>query len=196
MAEPLTFRVATEAEFEAIHHLNYRTFVEEIPQHEPNPEHRLVDRFHDQNTYLVAMRGERLVGMIALRSERPFSLDQKLGNVDPYLPPGRSVCEVRLLAVLPGERRGRVLWGLLRLAHEQFLGRGWDLAISSCTPGQMKLYRHLGFVAFGPIVGTAAAPFQPMYLTVESFEETTKTLEAKSRVSVLPKRRRTLPATG
>ena len=97
---------------------------------------------------------------------------------------------------MAGERRGRVLWGLLRLAHEQFLGRGWDLAISSCTPGQMKLYRHLGFVAFGPIVGTAAAPFQPMYLTVESFEETTKTLAAKSGVTVLPKRSRTLPATG
>ncbi|HRE06968.1 MAG TPA: hypothetical protein PKX00_15250 [Opitutaceae bacterium] len=33
-ATSLHFKLATEAwEFEAIHRLNYRTFVEEIPQH-------------------------------------------------------------------------------------------------------------------------------------------------------------------
>src|SRR4029079_6935081 len=35
-----------------------------------------------------------------------------------------------------------------------------------------KLYRHLGFVPFGPRVGTDEAPFQPMYITIEGFEET------------------------
>jgi hypothetical protein len=196
MAEPIVFRVATEAEFEAIHRLNYRTFVEEIPQHDPNPDHRLVDRFHEENTYLVAMRGDKLVGMMAVRGERPFSLDQKLPNLDSYLPPGRSPCEVRLLAVLPGERKGRVFWGLLRLVHEHIVGRGWDIAVSSCTTRQLKLYQHIGFVAFGPLVGTAKAQFQPMYITVEAYLEHTRALEAKSQFRVLPKRSRTLPATG
>jgi hypothetical protein len=197
MAEPLIFRVGGEAEFEAIHRLNYRTFVEEIPQHAPNPEHRLVDRFHDQNTYLVAMRGDRLVGMMAVRGERPFSLDQKVPELDSYLPAGRSLCEVRLLAVLPGERRGRVFWGLLRLVHEHLLGRGWDCAVSSCTVRQMKLYEHIGFVPFGPLVGTATAQFQPMYITVEAYEERTRALEARTEFGVaLSKRSRTLPATG
>jgi hypothetical protein len=197
MAEPLIFRVGTEAEFEAIHRLNYRTFVEEIPQHEPNSEHRLVDKFHDQNTYLVAMRGDRLVGMMAVRNERPFSLDQKVPNLDSYLPPGRVPCEVRLLAVLPGERRGRVFWGLLRLVYEHIVARGWDLAVSSCTTRQLKLYTHIGFVPFGPLVGTAKAPFQPMYITVEAYENATRELEAKTQFGVgLAKRSRTLPATG
>jgi len=31
--------------------------------------------------------GDQLVGMMALRGQRPFSLDEKLGSVDPYLPP-------------------------------------------------------------------------------------------------------------
>jgi hypothetical protein len=196
MAEPIVFRVATEAEFEAIHRLNYRTFVEEIPQHEPNQEHRLVDKFHDQNTYLVAMRGDRLVGMMAVRGERPFSLDQKVPDLDSHLPPGRVPCEVRLLAVLPGERRGRVFWGLLRLVHEHIVARGWDIAVSSCTTRQLKLYEHIGFVPFGPLVGTAKARFQPMYITVEAYEERTKALEARTQFAVVPKRRRTLPATG
>ena len=40
----LKFKIASEDwELEAIHRLNYKTFVEEIPQHANNPEQRLVD---------------------------------------------------------------------------------------------------------------------------------------------------------
>src|SRR5207249_9548347 len=111
----LRFKVAnTPEEFEQIHALNYRTFVEEIPQHTSNRERRLVDRFHEQNTYLICLRADRLVGMMAVRGDRPFSLDAKLPALDTYLPAGRSLCEIRLLAVVPRERRGRVFWGLAR----------------------------------------------------------------------------------
>src|SRR3954465_11782876 len=98
----LTLKIAREEwEFEQIHRLNYRTFVEEIPQHTPNPDGRLVDRFHAENTYLIAVAGERGVGMLAMRDRRPFSLDAKLSDLDGYLPPHRSVAEVRLMAVEP-----------------------------------------------------------------------------------------------
>ena len=33
----------------------------------------------DQNTYLVAKAGDDVVSMVAIRADRPFSLDQKLG---------------------------------------------------------------------------------------------------------------------
>ena len=86
--EALQFRIATEAaEFEAIHRLNYKTFVEEIPQHERNPEQRLVDKFHAENTYAICRHGQELVGMVAGRSARPFSLDNKLPDLDRHLPP-------------------------------------------------------------------------------------------------------------
>jgi hypothetical protein len=62
---PLAYKIATEAsEFEAIHRLNYDTFVEEIPQHGANPERRLVDRFHAQNTYVICLDGPRMAGMV------------------------------------------------------------------------------------------------------------------------------------
>ena len=78
------YKVATESlEFEQIFQLAYDTFVEEIPQHQPNPDRRHVDRFHDENTYLIALAGDEVVGMLAIRGDRPFSLDEKLGNVDP-----------------------------------------------------------------------------------------------------------------
>ena len=40
----LRFKIASEeSEFDLIFRLNYKTFVEEIPQHPPNPEKRLVE---------------------------------------------------------------------------------------------------------------------------------------------------------
>jgi len=190
MALRLRFKVADDAsEIEQIFRLGYETFVEEIPQHPPNPERRHVDRFHDENTYLIAADGEAVVGMLAVRSQRPFSLDQKLGGVDAYLPPGRRICELRLLAVRPSHRRGVVFRGLIDLLLAHGRARGYDLAIISGTLRQAKLYRHLGFEPFGPLVGTAEAPFQPMYITIEHFERTTPTLAEPRRrepVSFLP----------
>ena len=48
---------------------------------------------------------------------------------------------------------------------------GYDLAIISGTTRQEKLYKHLGFIPFGPLVGSDEARFQPMYIPVERFEE-------------------------
>ncbi|MGH7199124.1 MAG: aminotransferase, partial [Planctomycetaceae bacterium] len=90
------FKVATEAwEFEQIHRLNYRTFVEEIPQHAPNADGALVDRFHDENAYVIATRGRQVLGMLAVRDRRPFSLDRKLPGLDGLLPRTERPVEVR-----------------------------------------------------------------------------------------------------
>lgn len=175
---PLVFKFATEDwEIEQIHRLNYRTFVEEIPQHKASPTHRLVDKFHAENTYLICLNGQKLVGMLAARGNRPFSLDQKLPELDTYLPKGRTVCEIRLLAIdksFRGSRGGQILSGLLALLWQHGVERGYDLAIISGTMRQLRLYQHLGFVPFGPLVGTGEAQFQPMYVTLETFEVTAR----------------------
>jgi len=168
----LQFKVASQDwEFEQIHQLNYRTFVEEIPQHQPSGTPRLVDKFHHENTYLICLSNNRVVGMIAARGRRPFSLDQKLPNLDSYLPPGRRTCEIRLLSVEKEFRNGQVFRGLTALIWQYGLEHGYDLGIISGTTRQQRLYRHLGFVPFGPLLGSGEASFQPMYLTLENFEK-------------------------
>lgn len=161
-------RIATEDwEFAEIHRLNYETFVEEIPQHEPNPSGRLVDRFHDQNIYIIAVTGRCVLGMVAIRCSRPFSLDHKLPDLDAYLAEGRRVCELRLLAVDKRYRAGPLLRRLLAAAWHYCVERGYDTAVISGTTRQLKLYRHLGFTPFGPLVGSSRAQFQPMMITRE-----------------------------
>ncbi len=176
--QPLVFKFASEDwEFEAIHRLNYQTFAEEIPQHQRSPSHRLVDKFHAENTYLICLCGRQLVGMLAARGNRPFSLDQKLPNLDADLPPGRRVVEIRLLAIdrkFRGARGGQVLSGILALLWQHGVEKGYDLAIISGTTRQLRLYQHLGFVPFGPLVGAGEAQFQPMYVTLETFEVTAR----------------------
>src|SRR5437867_9830958 len=172
---PLVFKFADEDwEFEQIHRLNYKTFVEEIRQHEASPAQRLVDKFHSENTYLICLCGRKLAGMLAVRGSRPFSLDQKLDHLDSYLPTGRKICEIRLLAVERKFRGAQVLQGILALLWQHGVEKGYDLAIISGTTRQFKLYQHLGFIPFGPAVGTGEAQFQPMYVTLETFEATAR----------------------
>src|SRR5678816_2136774 len=172
---PVVFKTASEDwEFEGIHRLNYKTFVEEIPQHKASPTQRLVDKFHDENTYLICLSGRKLAGMLAVRGARPFSLDQKLDKLDSYLPAGRKLCEIRLLAVEKKFRGAQVLQGILALLWQHGIEKSYDLAVISGTPRQFRLYRHLGFIPFGPVVGTGEAQFQPMYVTLETFESTAR----------------------
>jgi hypothetical protein len=167
---PLRVKIATEDwEFDQIHRLNHQTFAEEIPQHPATVSRRLVDKFHGENVYVVALDGDRLAGMIAIRTHRPFSLDQRLPNLDSYLPASRSMCELRLLAVDKPDRAGRLLPSLLDYVWRYCVGEGFDLALISGITRQLKLYRHLGFEPFGPLVGTPDARFQPMMLTLERF---------------------------
>ena len=169
------FKFASEDwEFEQIHRLNYRTFVEEIPQHQASPNQRLVDKFHAENTYLICLSNQKLAGMLAVRGIRPFSLDQKLPNLDAFLPTGRTVCEIRLLAIEKKFRGAQVLQGILALLWQHGVEKGYDLAIISGTTRQQRLYQHLGFVPFGPLVGSGDAQFQPMYVTLETFEVTAR----------------------
>ena len=187
MNPPLNFKVAaTPDEFEAIHALNYRTFVEEIPQHSPNGERRLVDKFHAENTYLIACSGAQLAGMIALRARRPFSLDAKLPDLDAHLPPGRHWVEVRLLAVEKAWRGTKVFAGLMRLLEREVTARGIDAAVVSATTRQRRLYEHLGFEPFGPLVGREGAWYQPMQVTLERFRQRLAPHFERPKVNLLP----------
>jgi GNAT superfamily N-acetyltransferase len=166
----LHYKIAEQAELDAIHRLNYQTFVEEIPQHAPNSRRLLIDRFHAGNTYVICLAEGHLAGMVCGRCDRPFSLDQKLANLDRCLPTHRKAVEIRLLSIAPAYRKTAVFSGLMDFLSRHFLEQGCDLAVISGTVRELKLYRHLGFETFGDRVGTADAAYQPMYLTLDALK--------------------------
>ena len=164
----------SEEEYRQIHELNYQTFVEEIPQHEKNEARKLVDRFHTENTYIIAKESERIIGMIAVRATRPFSLDQKLPNLDSYLHEVEAPCEIRLLSIHPEYRKGSVFFGLIDQLIRYCLQKNYDAALISGTEREWRLYRKLGFEPFGPMTGQEGAKFQPMKLTKHRFVKATQ----------------------
>lgn len=173
-----TYKIAdSQDEMEQIYRLNYETFVEEIPQHQTNEEEKLVDRFHEENIYVIAKLAGEVVGMIAVRGERPFSLDQKLDNLDDYLSGTDIPCEIRLLSIKPNYRGGRIFYGLCEKLVSYCLKKDYTVALISGTLREAKLYRHVGFQPFGPLVGTEEAPYQPMYITKQQFEASSKVFQ-------------------
>ena len=183
MKEKLEFKIASEEwEFERIAELNYKTFVEEIPQHERNTERSLLDKFHSENTYIICTRGKKLLGMMAVRDKRPFSLDQKLSDLDSYLPEHNLACEFRLLSIEQEHRNLRIIQGLLVVLAKFADEKGYDIALISANVRRLRFYKQFGFKAFGPEVGSEKAPYQPMYLTLKSSLEFRKKSKILTRM--------------
>jgi aspartate aminotransferase-like enzyme len=165
MGSRYIYKVAClESEFAQIHRLNHDTFANEIPQHPGRSDGILVDKFHQENTYFICLKDDELIGMIAARAKRPFSLDYKISELDSFLPPHKSVCEIRLLAIRKNNRAGYILFKLMEQIAQFSQAQCYDLLVMSGTLRQLKLYRHIGFVPFGPVVGTSDASYQPMYI--------------------------------
>ncbi|MFA6571592.1 MAG: aminotransferase class V-fold PLP-dependent enzyme [Bacteroidota bacterium] len=176
-------------ELEEVCRLNHQTFSEEIEQHEKTSDGLLIDKFHSENQYFICLDGQEIAGMLAIRNTRPFSLDYKLDNLDSYLPPYNSLYEIRLLTVKPNYRNSIVLFNLFKSVSSHLIKEGCDIALISGFVGQQRLYRSIGCVPFGPLVGDTVK-FQPMYLSPDYFLKARhRTLALRSqqkRINALP----------
>ncbi len=175
LPKKIKFKVAKNTdEFDQIARLNYQTFVEEIPQHETNDKHSLTDKMHAKNRYIIAKKGGQVIGMVALNEERPFSLDQKIPNLNAYIPPHyKRLCEVRLLSIKPQFRKGKILVGLIKAICKYVLKNDVECLLISGTTRELKMYRSFGFKPFYQLVGKEGAWYQPMMLEITP-EETDK----------------------
>lgn len=160
----LVFKEATEGdEISQLQRLNYRTFVEELRQYETNPSGVLVDRFHADNRYFVAIEAGELLGMISINGNGPFSIEARLpdvGVMERFYDP----CEVRLLAIAPGARYGMVLAGLFWQVYAAAVKDGRSHMLISGVSERREMYESLGFRELGPAVRSGEASYIPMAL--------------------------------
>ena len=164
----LIIKVAeTEEEFNQIYKLNYQTFVEEVKQHSTNKSKTLIDKFDKQNIYFIALEENKLIGMIALKDSRPFSLDHKLSNLDTLIPKVNNIVEIRLLTIIKSRRNSTVLFKMLQYINETKILSKYELILITAIINQIKLYKHIGFESFGPQVGNETK-FQPMFITKQN----------------------------
>src|SRR5579862_3337867 len=157
----------TREEFEQVHRLNYQTFVGEIAQHADNGAGYLVDKFHDKNAYLVVLKDNRLVGMMGVHHQPPFSIAERLCDPGILSQPGMRPLEVRLLAVEPDERCSTVFFGLIYTLYGYAERNGFTHLFISGVEQRLDLYEQIGFVRLGPPVRSGQALFVPMVLKMD-----------------------------
>lgn len=159
-------RAETDQEFEQIHRLNYRTFVDEIPQHAGNGQGLLVDKFHTKNAYFIVLREGRVIGMVSGHDQPPFSIADRLSDPKVIERPDSKPLEVRLLAIEPDQRNSTIFFGLLWVLYQHAQKHGYTELYISGFKERVKLYKRLGFEALGPAVPHGKASFVPMVLKV------------------------------
>jgi hypothetical protein len=160
-------RAETPQEMEQVHRLNHRTFVKEIQQHADNGQCRLVDKFHEWNTYFVALLRDRVIGMLSVHDRAPFSVESRLPDPSAIRQLGMRPLEVRLLAIEKSERHGPVLVGLVYMMNCFAQANGYTHYLISAVTEQLALYRHLGFEPLGAAMGKPGAMFVPMMASLE-----------------------------
>jgi aspartate aminotransferase-like enzyme/GNAT superfamily N-acetyltransferase len=160
-------RAESDAELEQVHRLNHETFVREVAQYGDTGSEHLVDKFHHKNTYIVAVHGDDLVGMVAVHDRPPFSVEDRLPDPSVLDGLGGRPMEVRLLAVRPAYRRGPVFSGLLWALREHARRLGHTRLLISGLEDRVALYAKLGFRALGPAVACGRAAFVPMTLELD-----------------------------
>jgi aspartate aminotransferase-like enzyme len=156
----------TDEEFAQIHRLNYQTFVGEIPQHPDPGTGVLIDKFHHKNRYLIALKDGRVVAMLGVHDQPPFSIADRLPDPALIQAPGMRPLEVRLLAIEPAERNTPLLMVLLYHLYTEAQASGHSHLLISGVAQRAGMYERLGFVPLGPAVACGQAAFVPMMLTV------------------------------
>ena len=167
-------RATSPEELEQVFRLNHDVFAEELAQHQADGSGRLVDKFHDKNVYYVAIHDGIILGMIALHDQPPFSVAGKLANPDAVLSKLGRLIEVRLLAVEPAHRNGRVMAGLMLQAYHHARPNGqrlYDTFIISGHASKADVYHEIGYRDIGPAVKSGEALYIPMAVSMDDVAE-------------------------
>lgn len=172
-------KAETADELAQVHALNFQTFAREIGQYPDRPGPLLVDKFHEKNLYLIARRGPRVLAMVAVHDQPPFSVASRMpdpGWIERHCP---WPLEVRLLAVRPEERQTATLPGLLWALYRFALAAGYSHLLASGVRQQLRLYRRLGFAALGPEQRSGNAAFTPLALAVRRMPAAARRIAAR-----------------
>jgi predicted N-acetyltransferase YhbS len=163
-------RAETQDELDQVFRLNHDTFARELRQHSAHEDGRLIDRFHDKNTYYIAIAGDRVVGMIAVHDQPPFSVAARMADPNLLGDLGR-ILEVRLLAVDPEHRSQMVIGGLFWEVLKHGRTGGHETVAISGIVEQQRMYKRMGFNELGPPVQSGEAWFIPMAGRLRELEE-------------------------
>ena len=160
-----TFKIADlPQEFDKILRLLYRTFVVDVPLYDDPVTDYLVDKFHERNVYLIALRNGNVCGMMAVHDQPPFSVAAAIEDPNILDRLGPRLIEVRTFAVEPQERLGVAFLGLACSIYEYAKSNRYGHIVVTEKAVRQEIYERLGFRALGPPTLRGHEHFVPMAL--------------------------------
>ncbi len=167
-AAPACLSLATPADREQVYAARHAVYAAELGQHAVHPGGRLTDALDAFNDYVVARRGDRVIGFVSLTPPGPgrYSVDKYVDRAALPFPVDAGLHEVRLLTVLPGERHGPVAAALMLAALRLVEARGGTRVVAIGRREVLGVYRKAGLDPHGPTFASGAVSFTLMSATV------------------------------
>jgi histidinol-phosphate/aromatic aminotransferase/cobyric acid decarboxylase-like protein len=168
-----TVTIATAADRAEIYRVRHQVYAIELGQHQPNAEQRLSDRLDEVNVYIVARRGGRMAGFIAITppTDTGYSIDKYFARADVPVTFDRGLFEVRLLTVVADARR-TLLAALLMFAALRYCeSRGARTIVAIGRLELLDLYRRAGLRSLGQRVTSGAVTYELLVAGIAELRE-------------------------
>jgi hypothetical protein len=125
-----------------------------------------VDKFHESNVYIVAKRGDEVVGMVFLTlPQHRFSIEDALTDTSALEGIRHQTVELRRLAVRREHRRSRIMLRIFEFGFRYCQARGINYGILSGLERQRRLYKKLGAWDIGAPFTKGACTYYPMMMS-------------------------------
>jgi histidinol-phosphate/aromatic aminotransferase/cobyric acid decarboxylase-like protein len=155
MAEPsdgkLVLSIASSTDREEIYRTRYEIYSTEIQQHPANGNGFLKDEPGMINHYIIAKRGNALVGFISITPpvSGKYSLDKYFDrNSLPFIFTD-DLFEIRLLSVISENRKSLAATALMYAAFRWVESHGGKTIVSICRSDLMEMYKAAGMSPLG-----------------------------------------------
>ena len=162
--------IADARDREQIYKIRHHVYATELAQHPENPAGELIDTLDAVNVYLVAKRGETVVGFAAVTPPGAlgYSLDKYFVRADVPLTFDDALYEVRLLTVIHPARGSDVATLLMYGAFRYCESRGARQIAAIGRLEVLDVYRRAGLRPLGRRVQAGAVTYELMTVDVRN----------------------------
>ncbi len=170
----MEIRFASAADRQDIYRLRHEVYAVELGQHPTTGDGRLTDALDASNVYLVAARGDELVGFVSVTPPwaGAYSVDKYLDRRDwPVLDDPAALFEVRLLTVRPAFRGSGAAALLMYAALRWIASRGGRRVVAIGRLEILGLYRRAGLRPLGHRWRSGAVTYELMTASVAEVQE-------------------------
>jgi histidinol-phosphate/aromatic aminotransferase/cobyric acid decarboxylase-like protein len=160
----IVLTIADARDREQIYRIRHLVYATELAQHPENPAGELIDKLDAINVYLVAKRGETVLGFAAVTPPGAlgYSLDKYFFRADVPLTFDDALYEVRLLTVIHSARRSDLASLLMYGAFRYCESRGARQIAAIGRLEVLDVYRRAGLRSLGRRAQAGAVTYELM----------------------------------